>query len=117
AASGWPSTGPVPWLIDFEAPTHHAHDADHADARDYDAGASHRDASDIPGSPTHPDDHNCFQCEVIKHLARCVPAAISVPVVAIAAGNTPTPLFDVVALHAAFVAPAPPIRAPPRSRA
>ena len=43
-------------------------------------GAGHVDAADLPGSPTHPIDHECFQCEVLKHLAQSVPAVPRVPV-------------------------------------
>src|SRR5213592_2596652 len=79
----WPSIGPLPWLIDFAAEEVHA--ASHA----------HHDASEIPGSPTHPDDHDCFQCEVIKHLARCVPSAWSFPTVALCTGHSPKPQLHI----------------------
>ncbi|HSC99270.1 MAG TPA: hypothetical protein VLI21_10235, partial [Casimicrobiaceae bacterium] len=44
----WPAIGPMPWLVDFTSD-------------DRSGVARHHDASEIPGSPTHPDDHNCFQ--------------------------------------------------------
>ena len=76
-AVAWPAAGPLPWLA-FEHGSHHAaahggeHHAvgHHADRGDY-ADPEHDDA-DVPGSPTHPLDHDCAQCQVLKHLARCV---------------------------------------------
>ena len=82
----WPSLGPMPWVIDAALHEQVAANDEHAAHR-------HRDASDIPGSPTHPDDHNCFQCEVIKHLARCVPADGCFPAVAqFQAPSSPPPI-------------------------
>jgi hypothetical protein len=99
----WPSLGPAPWLVRavLLEPVHaaghahdggtHAHDGgthahDHgADAHDSGAHAHAHDATgaldaaDLPGSPTHPIDHECFQCEVLKHLAQSVPAVPVVP--------------------------------------
>jgi hypothetical protein len=110
----WPAIGPLPWLIDF-APTEHR--ADHSvsnDNADQHAGShSHHDASEVPGSPTHPDDHDCFQCQVIKHLARCVPSACAYPIVALATGSFPRPPIVAESIHAAFAVPRPPIRGPP----
>src|SRR5437764_7556480 len=97
----WPSIGPLPWLIDFAAEEVHA--GSHA----------HHDASEIPGSPTHPDDHDCFQCEVIKHLARCVPSEGSYPTVALVTSRPPQPSIQVRSNYRAFALPRPPIRGPP----
>lgn len=111
-ALAWPSLGPLPYVVhDFGI---HLVDADghppHADAHDDD---HHVDASSIPGSPTHPDDHHCPECEVLKHLARCVLAlpAISVaaPVVAAVFGARIAPARP-LARAPAYV---PPARAPP----
>ena len=81
-ALAWPSLGPLPYLVhDFGAHAERTHgDADYA----LDAGHiddHHVDASSIPGSPTHPDEHHCPECEVLKHLARCILAlpALAVP--------------------------------------
>src|SRR5205823_9914687 len=97
----WPAIGPLPWLIDFTS------EHEHAGVR------AHHDVSEVPGSPTHPDDHNCFQCDVIKHLARCVPSACAFPVVARVPVVSPRPPILVESLHAAFVVAGPPIRGPP----
>lgn len=75
-ALAWPSLGPLPYVVhDFDEHIDiagdHAHSGDH-----------HVDASSIPGSPTHPDDHHCPECEVLKHLARCVLALPTLAVVA-----------------------------------
>jgi hypothetical protein len=106
----WPAIGPLPWLIDFGV------DGDRAslvaNAQESDAH-HHHDASEIPGSPTHPDDHNCFQCDVIKHLARCVPSDGAYPIVAFIAARPPQPLAEVDSTQAASAVPIPPIRGPP----
>jgi len=111
-ALAWPSLGPLPWLVhDFAdhlpgAYVHSHAEADHDD--DHHAGAL-----SIPGSPTHPADHNCPECEVLKHLSRCV-----LPILAIAVCAPVVVSF--VARDVAFsrpFAPAPahrpPARAPP----
>ena len=33
---------------------------------------AHGDFSDLPGSPTHPLDHDCDPCQVLTHLSRCI---------------------------------------------
>ena len=110
----WPAIGPLPWLIDFAPASHYADDSVSQGASDEHAGLhSHHDASEIPGSPTHPDDHNCFQCEVIKHLARCVPSDGAFPTVALFTGHSPQPPLRIETLRAAFVVTRPPIRGPP----
>ena len=110
----WPAIGPLPWLIEFAPESHRDDGSVSQGASDEHAGLhSHHDASEIPGSPTHPDDHNCFQCEVIKHLARCVPSAWSFPTVALCTGHSPKPQLHIETIEAAFVVPRPPIRGPP----
>ena len=106
----WPAIGPMPWLVDF-TPEDRAHTATVADA--HENRPAHHDASEIPGSPTHPDDHNCFQCEVIKHLARCVPSEGSYPTVALVTSRPPQPSIQVRSNYRAFALPRPPIRGPP----
>jgi hypothetical protein len=112
-AVAWPSTGPLPWLV-LEAGEHVAAGStlDH-DRYGHTADAAQR-ASDVPGSPTHPLDHHCAQCEVLKHLARCV---LPAPVEA----SVPTPPGDPVVASveveprcASFTATRPPIRGPPQ---
>ena len=110
AALIWPAIGPMPWLVDF-TPEDRAHAATVADA--HENRPAHHDASEIPGSPTHPDDHNCFQCEVIKHLARCVPSEGSYPTVALVTSRPPQPSIQVRSNYRAFALPRPPIRGPP----
>lgn len=109
-ALAWPSLGPLPYLVhDFGA---HRHDA-RAQGTDDD----HIDASSIPGSPTHPIDHDCPECEVLKHLARCI---LPTPGIAVLA-----PVFvGVVAQAIIVVRPCawialhlPPVRAPPAAAA
>jgi hypothetical protein len=110
----WPAIGPLPWLIDFAPDEHRVDRSISHETPDAHAGShSHHDASEIPGSPTHPDDHDCFQCQVIKHLARCVPSACVYPIVALAAGSFPKPPIVAESIHAAFAVPRPPIRGPP----
>ena len=68
-ALGWTAFGPLPWVILEFAPANlfaasAVDDATHDSTHDADA-PHHHDGSAIPGSPTHPVDHDCFQCEVI----------------------------------------------------
>ena len=115
----WPAIGPLPWLIDFAPDEHRAdpsvsdHSVSNHNADEHAGSHSHHEPSEIPGSPTHPDDHDCFQCQVIKHLARCVPSACAHPIVALAAGSFPKPPIVAESIHAAFAVPRPPIRGPP----
>jgi hypothetical protein len=111
-ALAWPSLGPLPWVVTQGLPHAHAaqaHDAVGSDAHEH----RHVDVSAIPGTPTHPVDHDCAECQVLKHLARCIPAvpALDFTVAAVAC---------VVALPFVADLPAPgtrallpPVRAPP----
>ena len=111
-ALAWPSLGALPWLAQ---PTH-AHVAGHSHAH---GSQPHRhiDPSTIPGSPTHPADHNCFECQVLQHLARCVfPAPVTGIVPSIVACDVAPRVA--VALPPVHVATAlPPARAPPSASA
>lgn len=91
-----------------------AHHAEHLSAeRDCAAAVGGDRLSDIPGSPTHPVNHDCAPCQVIKYLATSfLPQA----------GLAPLPSGPIDAapsdrLHqpqdGARVAVSPPIRAPP----
>ena len=106
-ALAWPSLGPLPFVV-HEFDEHFA-EADHAHGN----GAQRVDASSIPGSPTHPDDHHCPECEVLKHLARCVlsppPLAVASPVVV----RFFTPRIEDSPTFAANPIHVPPARAPP----
>ncbi|HEY3179018.1 MAG TPA: hypothetical protein VGL25_09075 [Casimicrobiaceae bacterium] len=110
----WPALGPLPWLIDF-APDGHRTDRTvaHEEQDEHSALHSHVDASEFPGSPTHPDDHDCFECQVIQHLARCVPSVWSFPTVAVLPSRSGKPPLHIETIEAAFVTPRPPIRGPP----
>src|SRR5579872_5590482 len=86
-ALAWPALGPLPWVAEISA--------SHADVDDLHPGAGadyaivvhheHRDASEIPNSPLHPIDHDCFACQVFAQLLRCAPSAMAVPAIPIAA--------------------------------
>ena len=90
-----------------------AHHAEHLIAeRDHAASEGHR-LSDIPGSPTHPVNHDCAPCQVIKYLATSfLPQAGLAPL-----PSGPTDAAPSDRLHqpheGARVAVSPPIRAPP----
>ena len=111
ASIAWPAAAMLPLELialdrtDATVASEHHHDG---------AGADHRhDASDLPGSPTHPDDHNCFECQVLQHLTRCVLPPVGPAIV------PPLPPCFIAqaasseAAHVSFLAPRPPIRGPP----
>src|SRR2546423_6656263 len=79
-AVAWPSTGALPWVL--------MDHADHVvvDALDREhpmppAKPTHENAG-LPGSPTHPLDHDCAPCQVLKHLARRILADTVTPIAA-----------------------------------
>ena len=112
-ALAWPSLGPLPYVVhDFDA---HFHVDAHHHARD--ASHSHLDASAIPGSPLHPADHDCPECRVLKHLARCMPAGIAIAVVPPVVIASETPWILVARRDARPPAYLPPVRAPPKALA
>jgi hypothetical protein len=78
---------------------------------------AHGDFSDIPGSPTHPIDHDCDHCQVLTHLSRCIFVAQPPPSVDPAQGCPVRPNVAVVARAARDVAALPPVRGPPRHSA
>jgi hypothetical protein len=109
-ALAWPSLGPLPWVA--TAGLHH-HDVALQDAA---AGSDANDdhyGSDVPGSPTHPADHDCFQCQVLKYLARCVLAQPPAPDASLPAGCAVQPEARAQSQHARALAFLPPVRAPP----
>ncbi|HSS70159.1 MAG TPA: hypothetical protein VLQ46_05835 [Casimicrobiaceae bacterium] len=114
-ALAWPSLGPLPWIALAASPHHHHHhDGAHdADDVDLEQAIHHFDASDIPGSPTHPSDHDCLQCQVLKHLSRCVLAPPVAAEVMLPAGCPVRPGVRAESQHARDVALLPPVRAPP----
>jgi hypothetical protein len=107
-AVAWPSLGPLPFLVHGLVP--HAHqDGGHANAGNDD----HFDASSIPGSPTHPVDHDCPECEVLKHLSRCVLPTLAIAILAPVVVTVVAPRVAVSGPPAQVVAHLPPARAPP----
>lgn len=107
----WPAAGMLPAeLIALDAAQAAAGAPHHHDEG---TAGHHHDASDIPGSPTHPDDHNCFECQVLQHLTRCVlpdfgPVIVPPPPTCVVAHVSSSQ-----AAPTTFVAPRPPIRGPP----
>jgi|SRR5215813_8234286 len=103
-AVAWPAAGPLPWVVwDVHAAAAHAGSA--SDHHDEDAG--------VPGSPTHPADHNCAECQVLKHLSRCVLPDPCVATVAPVVGGLERILVQVQRLQPSFTVARPPIRGPP----
>jgi len=125
-ALAWPSLGPLPYLVhDFGA--HHDSVDAHAHA---DGGGAHRsgnlahsagddddehpiDVSAIPGSPTHPADHDCPECLVLKHLARCVLPVLAITLCAPARVAIGSPPVEIGRPRTQASAHLPPARAPP----
>jgi hypothetical protein len=79
-ALAWAALGPLPWVL---LPVPHAsHEHHHHGAT---AHVHHHDqlaASEIPGSPLHPEDHGCAPCQLLQHLSRAKPTAAPVALVA-----------------------------------
>ena len=116
-ALAWTAFGPLPWVILEFAPANlfaasAVDDATHDSTHDADA-PHHHDGSAIPGSPTHPVDHDCFQCEVIKHLSRCILPDACTPTVPSHAVASVRVDLRIELPHTGAVAPHPPIRGPP----
>jgi hypothetical protein len=115
-ALAWPSLGLLPWVgMDLGAPGHAvAHEREDSAAGLSSPTHGHeRDASEIPGSPTHPADHDCFQCQVLKHLSRCALPLLDLPTVPLQAGCAVQPGSKVESQLTARVASLPPARGPP----
>jgi hypothetical protein len=115
-ALAWPSLGLLPWVgVDLAAPGHAAaHELEDSAAGASSSTHDHeRDASEIPGSPTHPADHDCFQCQVLKHLSRCVLPLLDLPAVPLQSGCAVRPDSQVESQFTARVAWLPPARGPP----
>ena len=114
-ALAWPSLGALPWiepvdLADGHLVAHHAGHSDQTSSAEHHHGI---DASDIPGSPTHPADHDCFQCQVLKHLSRSAPAQFDPPAISPLCGSPVQPTARVTPQRDGHVAFLPPVRAPP----
>ncbi len=112
-ALAFPSLGSLPWAAAGLAAHRHT-----ANAHAHDGAAhagDHFDATSIPGSPLHPEDHDCAECKVLKHLSRCVPSA---PATTFPPSIAPcdAPSRIAIALPPALIATfLPPVRAPPAS--
>jgi hypothetical protein len=110
----WPALGPLPWLDLDLAPGEPAAALPAATSDVAHEAHQHRPAaSEIPGSPMHPADHDCFQCQVLKHMARCVLALPAAPAVAALSGAAVVPVLGAVAQPAPRIAALPPVRGPP----
>jgi len=106
-ALAWPSLGPLPYVVhDLGEHFGVAGNLDHVDHHGV-------DVSSIPGSPTHPDDHHCPECEVLKHLARCVLALPTLAVLAPVVARVFTRRIVVTAPSAPNPVHVPPARATP----
>jgi len=110
----WPSLGLLPWVGTEPGATEYGATHERSAATASSALHDHEgDSSAIPGSPSHPADHDCFQCQVLKHLARCVPAPLEAPTIPLESGCAVQPSSDVESQLAARVASLPPARGPP----
>jgi len=115
-ALSWPSLGLLPWVgMDLPATDHAAEKhTQHSHATPSSAAHEHLgDASDIPGSPTHPADHDCFQCQVLKHLTRCVVPQLDLPSIPLPSGCPVQPRDQLDSQIAGRIAALPPARGPP----
>jgi hypothetical protein len=131
-----PSLGPLPWIAQAAA-LHHFHVAG-LDPHDEPEPASPRhhdqhggfapdqhlegdallrhhldDAAQIPGSPTHPIDHDCAECLVLNDLAHCAFVDPGIPEVPPPLGAQVQPGVPRESQHTPPLAALPPARAPP----
>lgn len=101
---------------EFEDGATHSHHAGHVHAaHEHTAGESR--LLDIPGSPTHPINHDCAPCQVIKYLTtsylpQAEPAQLPSQPVGVAPSDRLHP-----PQNGARVTVSPPIRAPPHGSA
>jgi hypothetical protein len=110
AALVWNAATPLPWLLRDIASEH---EVSSAASEGHAHGAHQSDGADIPGSPTHPEDHDCAQCEVLKHLARCVMPDPAVPGVAVLEAASVKPPAFAESRYAFRFVTRPRIRGPP----
>lgn len=112
----WPSLGTLPWMgVEFAPHEHVVLDQDaESDANPLSAlHHQHGETSDIPGSPTHPADHDCFPCQMLKHLSRCALPQLDPPAIPLQSGCAVEPHGQLEPQWAGHVAALPPARGPP----
>ena len=119
-----PSLGVLPWIgVDLGAGDiaeheHHRVAANESgELPDEHAGHHHHDLSDIPGSPLHPVDHDCFPCQVLAALSRCALLPPSIPVVAVVPPPPLRPPPVIAPRVTVLAAVLPPVRGPPADNA
>jgi len=107
----FPAVLPLPWTSPEVAasgsPTTDAGSHRHAEPN------RHLDYSEIPGSPTHPPDHNCFPCQVLKHLSRGLLPQPEFVAPTLRLRDQPLRARHIEPEHAAHIGSLPPARAPP----
>ena len=109
-ALAWPALGPLPGLVaQGLAHAAQAHDVAGSGAHEH----RHVDVSAIPGTPTHPVDHDCAECQVLKHLARCIPSVPAIDVTVAVLASVVAPLLVVEHRATSRHTRLPPVRAPP----
>jgi hypothetical protein len=124
AALVFPSLGALPWVgvdsVAGDVVEHRHHGATAGEAREAaHERAGHHDhgVSDIPGSPLHPVDHDCFPCQVLAALSRCALLPPSIPVVAAVPPQPPRPPPVIAPRVTVLATVLPPVRAPPADNA
>jgi hypothetical protein len=113
-----PLAGPLPWLVTHsEWHEHHAESSPQHVAGSHDTSHRHHhhDVSEVPGAPAHPDNHNCFECQVLACLSGCLVGDNFAPSVPPAIGESGLPR-DLTDQQPKLIAlSGPPIRGPPSS--
>lgn len=109
-----PSVALLP-AVDFESAAVHGYlAAAHSDLeRDHAGGGSPERLSDLPGGATHPINHDCVPCQVIKFLATGFMPQADTALSPMSPGNAPPVDEPQQPPPIAGVALSPPIRAPP----
>lgn len=114
-----PSVALLPAASDFGSEAAHVHPGAEHPGGDSDHAAldSRARLADIPGSSTHPVNHDCTTCQVIKYLATSFLPQADVAVVALEFNDAPPSTGRHRPPAILRVAVTPPIRAPPYLRA
>ena len=111
----WPSLGPWQWIARHAAPAHSGvrHHADADSGGRGDLHHHHADSSDIPGSPMHPADHNCLECQVLMHLTHSIVPVVGPGIILAVLAQLRPETAAAPAPCAQRCTALPPIRAPP----